>query len=59
MKTNTYRRVALITGANRGIGIQTANDLGSDDITLLLGVRNLAKGEVVAARLLTTPPRRP
>jgi NAD(P)-dependent dehydrogenase (short-subunit alcohol dehydrogenase family) len=51
MKKNTNRRVALITGANRGIGLQTAKDLGPDDVILLLGVRNLAKGEVAAERL--------
>ena len=44
--SSTDRRVALITGANRGIGLQTAKDLGADGIVLLLGARELAKGEV-------------
>jgi NAD(P)-dependent dehydrogenase (short-subunit alcohol dehydrogenase family) len=46
--SSTDRRVALITGANRGIGLQTAKDLGADGIILLLGARKLAKGEVAA-----------
>jgi NAD(P)-dependent dehydrogenase (short-subunit alcohol dehydrogenase family) len=51
MKINTNQRVTLITGANRGIGLQTAMDLGPDGVFLLLGVRNLANGEAAAKRM--------
>jgi NAD(P)-dependent dehydrogenase (short-subunit alcohol dehydrogenase family) len=51
--SSTDRRVALITGANRGIGLQTAKDLGADGIILLLGARKLAKGEVAVATVRT------
>jgi NAD(P)-dependent dehydrogenase (short-subunit alcohol dehydrogenase family) len=51
MKTNRNRSVALISGGNRGIGLQTARDLGPESVILLLGVRDLAKGEAAAERI--------
>jgi NAD(P)-dependent dehydrogenase (short-subunit alcohol dehydrogenase family) len=40
--------VALVTGANKGIGLQIAKDLASHGFTVLVGSRDLAKGEVAA-----------
>lgn len=42
------RRVALVTGANKGIGLQIAKDLATDGFTVLVGSRDLAKGEAAA-----------
>ena len=44
-------KVAFITGANRGIGFETAKGLGELGIKLVLGVRDLAKGAVAAKEL--------
>ncbi len=44
-------KVAFITGANRGIGFETAKGLGELGITLILGVRDLAKGAVAVKEL--------
>jgi NAD(P)-dependent dehydrogenase (short-subunit alcohol dehydrogenase family) len=41
-------KVALITGANKGIGLETARQLGKQGVTILLGARDLAKGEQAA-----------
>jgi NAD(P)-dependent dehydrogenase (short-subunit alcohol dehydrogenase family) len=38
-------KVALITGANKGIGLETARQLGKLGVTILVGARDLAKGE--------------
>jgi NAD(P)-dependent dehydrogenase (short-subunit alcohol dehydrogenase family) len=38
-------KVALITGANKGIGLETAQQLGKLGVTILVGARDLAKGE--------------
>src|SRR5258706_7894006 len=40
--------VALVTGANKGIGLQIAKDLAAHGFTVLLGSRNLEQGEVAA-----------
>ena len=44
-------KVAFITGANRGIGYETAKNLGKLGITVILGVRDLEKGQGAATRL--------
>lgn len=40
--------VALITGANQGIGLQVAKDLAARGLTVLVGSRDLVKGEAAA-----------
>lgn len=45
------QKVAFITGANRGIGLETARGLGKLGIFVLMGSREKAKGEAAAAEL--------
>jgi NAD(P)-dependent dehydrogenase (short-subunit alcohol dehydrogenase family) len=45
------KKIALITGANRGIGLETARQLGRLGMTVLVGSRELVKGEAAAAEL--------
>jgi NAD(P)-dependent dehydrogenase (short-subunit alcohol dehydrogenase family) len=40
--------VALVTGANKGIGLQIAKDLAAHGFTVLVGSRNLERGETAA-----------
>lgn len=47
----TDRRIALITGANQGIGLQISKDLAAKHLTVFLGARDLAKGEAAAKTL--------
>ena len=42
------KQVALITGANQGIGLQIAKDLVSHGFTVLVGSRNFERGESAA-----------
>jgi len=44
-------KVALITGANRGIGLETAKQLGEQGITVLVAARKLATAEETATQL--------
>jgi NAD(P)-dependent dehydrogenase (short-subunit alcohol dehydrogenase family) len=40
--------VALVTGANQGIGLQIAKELAAKDFTVLVGSRDLARGVAAA-----------
>jgi NAD(P)-dependent dehydrogenase (short-subunit alcohol dehydrogenase family) len=40
--------VALVTGANQGIGLQIAKDLAGHGFTVIVGSRNLERGEAAA-----------
>ena len=44
----TSNPVALVTGANKGIGLQIAKDLVGHGFTVLVGSRNLERGEAAA-----------
>src|SRR5688572_6672899 len=43
--------VALVTGANKGIGFETARQLARRGFTVLLGSRDAARGEAAAKQL--------
>lgn len=45
------KKVALITGANKGIGLEIARQLGKQGITVVLGSRDTAKGQAAADAL--------
>ena len=45
------KKIALITGANRGIGLETAKQLGELGITVVVGARKLSAAEDTAAAL--------
>jgi NAD(P)-dependent dehydrogenase (short-subunit alcohol dehydrogenase family) len=47
----TRKKTALITGANRGIGLEIARQLGRRDLTVLIGARNASGGSAAAAAL--------
>lgn len=44
-------KVAFITGANRGLGLETARILGKQGINVILGARELEKGKAAAETL--------
>jgi NAD(P)-dependent dehydrogenase (short-subunit alcohol dehydrogenase family) len=48
---NNTSRVALITGANKGIGFAIARQLGASGHTIWLGSRDLQRGELAAETL--------
>ncbi len=46
-----HKHVALVTGANKGIGLEIARQLGQAGVTVLLAARDSGRGDAAAALL--------
>ena len=44
-------KIALITGANKGIGFEIATKLGRKGIKIYIGARSAARGEAAAQKI--------
>ena len=47
----TKRRIALVTGSNRGLGFETCSQLARLGLTVILTARDITKGKVASKRL--------
>jgi NAD(P)-dependent dehydrogenase (short-subunit alcohol dehydrogenase family) len=45
------KRVALVTGANQGVGLQVAKELVANGLTVLVGSRNFKRGEAATEKI--------
>ena len=45
------KRVALVTGANQGVGLQVAKELVANGLTVLVGSRNFERGKAAAKEI--------
>ena len=46
-----HDRIALVTGANQGVGFQVSKELVANGVTVLVGSRDLARGEAAAREI--------
>jgi NAD(P)-dependent dehydrogenase (short-subunit alcohol dehydrogenase family) len=53
MSEQNKGKIALVTGGNRGIGLETVKQLAQQGMHVLLGARNRAKGSEAAKKLKT------
>src|SRR5664279_4129944 len=52
-KRMSKQKVALVTGANKGLGLEIARQLGAQGITVVLGARSMEKAQKAAQQLQT------
>ena len=52
MSDKSVKPVAVVTGANRGLGLETARQLCKHDIRVIMTSRNAGKGEMAMEKLL-------
>ena len=45
------KRVALVTGANQGVGLQVAKELVANGVTALVGSRDFERGQAAAKEI--------
>jgi len=45
------KRIALVTGANQGVGLQVAKELVANGLTVLVGSRNFERGEAAVKEI--------
>ena len=51
MAKENKKRLALVTGANQGVGLQVAKELVANGLTVLVGSRNYERGEKAAREI--------
>jgi NAD(P)-dependent dehydrogenase (short-subunit alcohol dehydrogenase family) len=51
MARTNDKRIALVTGANQGVGRQVAKELVANGLTVLVGSRNFERGEAAAKEI--------